>query len=88
MVTAMLSPEWATLPADMAGRKTLWLGFVALLAMIWSCPNTFDMAKDQGRWQWKPNALWLTVGVSSMVIGSCVMLYGVNRVNEFLYFNF
>ena len=85
---AMLSPNVLTLAADFEPRKIVFAVFASLLVLIWCCPNTSELAKEQSYFSWKPNAFWLAMSVVSMTVGSFLMLYGVNRVNEFLYFNF
>lgn len=88
MTQAMLSPDQSTLITEFVARKLIWSGLLALLCVVWLLPNTYDMTKPSHWARWKPNTFWLVLAVSAMTIGSVAMLYGVNTVNEFLYFNF
>lgn len=87
MAQAMVSPAW---PAVDVWQSTqiVWCGIAGLLVVVWCLPNSFEMARGEGRWVWRPTGGWLALAVLFMAAGSYGMLFAGNRVSEFLYFNF
>lgn len=68
-------------------HRVMWQ-LAGLLLICWTLPNTFQITQAQQSITWRPGFVWWLTALAAMLTGSYVMLYGINTVNEFLYFNF
>ncbi len=85
---AMLNFQEVGILANLTAKLPVLCQLAGLMAICWLLPNTNQIAAQSGWPAWKPNIFWLLVAFISMATGSYFMLYGINTVNEFLYFNF